>query len=102
MSKYHAIVAIDPTGYQELGVLEFIQESGEHSIVYLYVSGDVDIPTLRYSTLPDCECPADEYGDKDCVCDFDEALVNRVKKYYEDLGLDARIINLGSFISPLE
>ena len=102
MSKYHTIVGIDPVGNQELDILEFIQRATEDNIVYLYVSGDEDIPSLSYGDIPDCECPVDEDGDKDCMCEFDEILVARVTKYYTDLGFDVQVINMGSFISSLD
>ena len=98
MSKYHTIVGIDPSGSQELGFAEFIQiGDGEENVVYMYISGDIDIPSIDIDDLPDCECSVDE----DCMCEYDEKLVNRVTKYYEDLGLDARVISMGSFISSV-
>lgn len=100
MSKYHTIIAVDTTGSQELGISEFIQEANESNIVYLYVQGDVDIPNISHDDLPTCEHMAmDSY--KDCECRFGEALIDRVKKYYEDLGLDVGVIMIGAFISPL-
>ena len=101
MSKYHTLVAIEPVGNQELGMNEFVQESdSEHNIVYLYVSGDTDIPTMHYEDLPACEhMVSDDY--EYCECGYSERLVNRTIKYYEDLGFDVSVVNIGSFISSL-
>lgn len=102
MSKYHTLVAIEPVGNQELGMLEFVQESvdGESNITYLYISGDSDIPSIHYEDLPACEhMVSDDY--ENCECGYSEHLVNRTIKYYTDLGFEVSVVSMGSFISPL-
>lgn len=102
MSKYHTIVGIDPVGNQELDMLEFTQESrdAEQNVVYLYISGDRDIPSIYYEDLPACEhMVSDDY--ENCECGYSEHLVNRTIKYYTDLGFDVSVVSMRSFISPL-
>lgn len=100
MSKFHALVSIDTTGDEELGIEEFTQDAHEGNVVYLYVSGDVDIPSINFEDIPMCEHEAmDDYDD--CDCRYGEELVKRVIRYYEDLGFEVQVINMASFISTL-